>query len=230
MRQMKPGPSCWVPTVWNPPSLSRSNPEVGVDPQPRTIGPPQCAKSTATTTFALVVHSPMGNAVPDELFADGRRRMPDELTNEHINIATRARPRAVRRDRLIGDDRCRRGPPAAQQPAARRRPGATRTRSRGVRTCSSRWTPAPLCGRTPRQQNRDVMRADDVVARAANVLPGAVVRDVLVEGETTTECAMSSLNVPNEVPTAPLTAWVLARTSDPGGAVVEGRKPPSEFC
>ncbi len=61
-RQMKPGPSCWVPVVVNPALCSRFMPVVGWASQPRTTPPPQWPKSTATTAPVVAVHSSIGSA------------------------------------------------------------------------------------------------------------------------------------------------------------------------
>src|SRR5665213_1371099 len=65
MRQMKPGPSWLSPTVLNPAACSNAYPLLGCNPQPRTVGPPQCEKSTATIAPVLVVQLPSGSAPAD---------------------------------------------------------------------------------------------------------------------------------------------------------------------
>lgn len=56
MRHTKPGPSCTVPMVLKPTACSACRPLVGAAAQPRTVGPPQWPKSTATVTPLLAVH------------------------------------------------------------------------------------------------------------------------------------------------------------------------------
>ncbi len=48
IRQMSAGPSCASPAVLKPAACSSAYPDGWSIPQPRTIGPPQRAKSTAT--------------------------------------------------------------------------------------------------------------------------------------------------------------------------------------
>lgn len=103
MRHTKPPPSCTVPAVLKPPSCSRPSPLDDPMPQPRTIGPPQCPKSTATTAPVLGVHCETGAAV-----AAGAATTAAAVTAPETSAVAAARARrrrAVTRCAARGDAR-----------------------------------------------------------------------------------------------------------------------------
>ncbi len=96
MRQMKPGPSCCVPVVVKPPLCSRFMPVVGLASQPRTIGPAQCPKSTATIAPCVGEQASMASAAA----SDGSSS-PAAVPTATMTAAEAARMR-VRREPMGG--------------------------------------------------------------------------------------------------------------------------------
>ena len=110
MRQTKPGPSWAVPAVENPPSLTKVYPVVGVEPHARTIGPPQCPKSTARRTPDVGVQRLSGSgdapAVAPTPTRTGAPKMP--ATAARTTATTAYRRRVIGAGRRAADADARR--------------------------------------------------------------------------------------------------------------------------